>query len=116
MMLVLSKPPSVNHLYGHNKWGGLYLKPQAIVWIKESLYKIKFLSKVNTTYDTPVKVDIEFYTTMSSDLDNILKLTLDLLAKHAQIIKNDNLVMEMHLRKIKTKKVDQKLVINIEPL
>lgn len=112
MKFTLSKSPSVNHLYGHNKWGGLYLKPAANLWIEESLWVIKRLGKFEMI-ETPVRLSIDFYTQLGSDLDNILKITMDLIAKHAKIIKNDNLVHELLVRKFKCKKDEQRLELEI---
>ncbi len=113
--MVLPKPPSVNHLYGHNKWGGLYLKKEAKDWLTESMWILR-KQEAYKTIDTPVRVEIEFYTWMISDLDNILKITLDFISKHAEIVKNDNLVFELYLKKIKVKRDEQKLVISIEKI
>jgi Holliday junction resolvase RusA-like endonuclease len=113
MKITLPKPPSVNHLYGRNKWGGVYLKPAANLWIEESLWIIKRLGRFEMI-TTPAVLSIDFYSQLGSDVDNILKITMDLLAKHAKIIKNDNLVHELHVKKFKCKKDEQRIELEIE--
>lgn len=116
MKFTLSKPVSINHLYGYNKWGGVYLKKPAQIWIQESLWTIK-RAEVFDVITTPVKVSIELFIGSTSDIDNYNKLLLDLISKHAQLIENDKQIMELNLVKIvTTKRAEQKIIINIEKL
>lgn len=115
MKFTLSKCPSVNHLYGRNKWGGLYLIRTANQWIEESMWIMRSQGRYQTI-DTPVSLSITLYSVLGSDVDNILKITMDLLSKHSKLIKNDNLVHELFVKKIKAKRVDQKMEIEVVEL
>ena len=115
MKLTLSKCPSVNHLYGHNQWGGVYLKRPALMWIEESQWILKRMGKFETITE-PVSVSVELFIGSTSDIDNYNKLLLDFISKHAKIIQNDKQIVELNLKKIVTKQKDQKIIINIEKL
>ena len=55
------------------------------------------------------------YTCIRRDVDNIGKATLDLLAKHAALIKNDDQVIDLRIRKYKVNtRVEEKLEIYIK--
>jgi Holliday junction resolvase RusA-like endonuclease len=109
--LTLPKPPSINHLYGNNRWGGKYIKAEKKAWFTEAGWIIKSQVKL----EKPIKECsiIIILHTIRMDLDNILKATLDCLAQN-NLIENDRYVMEMYLRKEKVKHAkDEKVEIEI---
>ena len=66
-----------------------------------------------TTITTPVSATIKLYTSYKRDIDNFLKPVLDVLQKQS-IIKNDALVVELHVSKHKTSKDKERVEIELE--
>jgi crossover junction endodeoxyribonuclease RusA len=115
-MITLSRPPSVNHLYGLNIRGRFpirYITEEGKAWFEEAHYKIKTQYKV--THTTPVGLYIKAYLWSRGDLDNLLKALQDALQK-AGVIENDSLVHYLQIERIKVDKNDQKIEIEIKEL
>jgi len=113
--LELTIPPSVNNLYGRNRLGFTYISRKGKNRFEESSWKAKEQLDSWVTITATVKVEIVMYTCIRRDVDNIGKATLDLIAKHLQIIEDDNQVVDMRITKHKVAhKLDEKLLISIE--
>src|SRR5258706_2600781 len=83
MRITLSKPPSVNHLYGLTARGGVarsYITKEGIAWFEESAGILAKDFKRKAITD-PVEIWVELYHTRKQDVDNVLKALLDLLSK-----------------------------------
>ena len=97
--LILSLPPSVNHMYVITKIKGKVIKvynKKANKWYEESLYKI-MLFKQRTKWqkvDTKLIVNLNFYypDNRSRDSHNMLKILLDVF-EEAGIYTDDKLAL-----------------------
>jgi len=117
MILEVSIPPSVNHLYGRNRSGITYITKKGKDWFEQSHWMVKSQLTEWETITGDVSVDITMFTCIRRDVDNIGKATLDLLAKHLRLVDNDNQVTDLRIRKVKVAHhSDEKLIINIKEL
>lgn len=94
-MLELKIPPlSINQA-----WQGRRFKTnQYKDWIERGLYLLRGVEKQTKPY----KMEIEFYIAPQMDIDNPIKMFLDLLQK-AGVIENDRWIVELHIKKIVSK-------------
>lgn len=118
MIFTFRKPPSINHIYGYTCQRGFarsYITKEGKDWFEEASLLLKTQwNKI--TFTEPCGVRIILYTNrMTQDVDNILKPTLDLLQKTG-VVTNDNLVWDLHIKKEKVAKDEEKIVIEIFPL
>ncbi len=111
------KTPSINHLYGHNKFGAFYLKPEA----KELREKIKKI--VNASFplsaqeETPLKVIAEIHenwytkkgTVKKMDLSNREKFLIDSVFDALGL--DDKFIFEHIMKKVQSE--EEKAVIKI---
>lgn len=115
MKITLSKPPSINHVYGYTSRGGFarsYITKEGKVWFEESAYKLKSQYKKRTPITTPCEIWIELHTCRIQDVDNILKPILDLLQKTG-VVKNDNQFYKLDVEKFKSTKEEERVEIEI---
>lgn len=113
MKLELSIPPSVNNIYRRSRYG-VYMTPKGKAWFEESIYEARIQLDSWTTITSDVAVKIEMFTCRSRDVDNVGKASLDLIAKHLQLIENDSQVTYLRIVKYKVKKIsEEKLTIEI---
>ena len=112
MIITLPKPPSVNHLYGRNKWGGVYIKAEGKTWIEEAGYIIKSQWKRKPLIGD-VALYIKYYYCGTWDWDNGNKILSDLLAKMG-VYNNDKQVNFAQIETIKVPhRTDEKVEIEI---
>lgn len=96
MRYTLPLPPSINSYWKRRRDGGVYKSPEANAWEHEAGYSIMDHKKYGTT---GIVVTCELYVgRVSSDIDNRIKILLDLLEKQG-IVENDKQVMELHVYK-----------------
>lgn len=118
MILEVSIPPSVNHLYGKTKRGITYISKKGKDWFEESQWLVKSQLGEWETISGHVSVDVTMYTCVRRDVDNIGKATLDLLGKnYLRIVADDDQVTDLRIRKIKVAHhVDEKLIVELKEL
>ena len=88
-------------------------------WFEHAHWLVKNELKEWETIKQPtqVKIVIDMYTCIRRDVDNIGKATLDLMAKHLQLLENDDQVQTLVIHKYKVAhKVDEKLIIQLDTL
>ena len=113
MKITLSKPPALNHLYGNNKWGGKYLKPEGEAWKKECVLKIK--SEGYDPYEDEVYLYVDLFTCRHQDNDNILKILMDSI-QESGIIKNDYQIFDLRVVKHKVNIKKERVEISLGAL
>jgi len=80
MRLTLPIPPSVNHLYARNRYGGLYLTDAANTWKTAAGWLAKeWWKKEPTAKQVILNIWIYWNDKRRHDADNIQKLLLDAL-------------------------------------
>ncbi len=89
-------PPSVNGIYKRTRYGGVFKSQRARDFEQIAGYQLK---KISTPLTGNLHVKIEFRFKSKArcgirDLDNMLKLTFDLLADN-RIIENDNQIVHL---------------------
>jgi len=106
------KTPSVNHLYGHARFGGMYIKPEAKK-IRKEIEEI-LLSQIGTSFehvnDVMLKVDVEihenWYTQKGEikrvDLANREKFLIDSIFEAIGL--DDKLIFEHTMKKVQDEK------------
>lgn len=94
-------PLSINHIYGRTRTGLVYKKKEAKDWIKECLWIIKSHPRAvyKPTDDIMVCVELYYADNRKHDIDNCMKLTLDLLSKESGLIPDDNQVVHLNIVK-----------------
>lgn len=100
------KPISVNKCFqGHR-----YKTNEYANWRQAVYYLTLHVNPINN----PTKLDIEFHVSNfgQSDVDNMLKPLLDAL-QECEIIENDNTIEEIHTKKIKCKKGEEKIIYEL---
>lgn len=102
-------PPSVNHLYATNRWGGRYMTAKGKDWFEKMQWKLQAGGNRNKMIVSECRVNISLYTARYRDIDNILKAVFDLLQR-AQFVENDNLVGELFIKRHKVKKVKEEKI------
>lgn len=113
MKFNISKPPALNALYGHNKFGSVYLKAKGRAWKEECVYTIRALGLEPFTGE--VSVNILLKTCRHQDIDGVLKILFDSI-QSSGIIKDDYQIFELKITKKKVKIADEGLEIEIENL
>lgn len=115
MIITLPKPPSVNHLYGYNRYtGARYVKEKGLAWFTEAGLLLR--SQYKDSHTGEVAVNIKIYYCGRYDWDNGAKATSDLLQKVGIVIDDDQ-IMDGRLRKVRVPhRVDQKMELEISPL
>lgn len=114
--IILPKPVSINALYRttcRNGYASIYMSRRGQEWFTEAGYILN-----NTYHKKTIKTDcivyVWLYTCRNGDIDNIGKVSLDLL-QHAHVIENDKQVIELHLYKNRVHKVnEEKMELQIE--
>jgi Holliday junction resolvase RusA-like endonuclease len=117
MLLTLPKPPTINHLYKITCRGGFphyYVSDEGSAWFEECGYILKRATK-KRDYEGDISLYFHLYTARTSDLDNVIKATQDLLQKTG-VIKNDRQVIFLQGQKTKVKVDEQKIEIEIPEL
>ena len=108
-MITIKIPPSINHLYGNSKWGGKYVKPEGKAWFYEMQYLLQSSPIKNKIITKECALHLTLFTARYRDIDNILKAVFDVLQR-AQVVENDNLIAELHLKRVKVKKIAQEKI------
>lgn len=112
MTITLPKPPSVNHLYGRNRWGGLYIKAEGKVWFEEAGYLLKSQWSKKTLTGN-VALYIKYFYCGRWDWDNGNKALSDLFTKMG-VYKDDKQVNFAQIETIRVKhRTDEKVEIEI---
>lgn len=112
MKITLTKPPSINHLYGRNGHR-TYIKPEGAAWFEEAGYQLNSQSKRRTPLKGELSVYITIYFCGRYDIDNGNKALLDLFTKH-QIWEDDSQIYFLQLQKVRVKhKNEQKVEVEI---
>ena len=111
--LELPYPPSLNNYYHANGYGGLYVSKEGKVYRKRVCGEIYKQTRNKIRINTEVSVVIDTYPPdrRRRDIDNILKCLLDAL-QDSGIIKNDNLISELTIRRNKETKGMVRVKIN----
>ena len=133
----LPKPPSINHIYGFTSHGGFarsYITKEGKAWFKAAIAIIQEATKeLEFPIEAPVTAILSLQTCRIQDIDNVIKPTLDSMgscclvcgekftARKAckcgnkkSLLKNDNLVSDLHITKTKTPhKEDELLTVQL---
>jgi len=77
-------PGSVNHLYGHTKFGRKYIKPQGIEFKSITHNSLSNIDIPLSIFHNRLKIKFTIYfdTTRKRDLDNCMKILWDSLESH----------------------------------
>lgn len=114
--IVLPKPVSVNALYRttcRNGYASVYMSRRGKEWFNEAM-SIIHSKRIKKHIDNDCIVYVWLYTCRNGDIDNISKVSLDLL-QHTGVIENDKQVVELHLYKERVHKVkDEKMEMQVE--
>ena len=112
--LIITKPPSVNTLYGFTRRGFKYITKKGKDWFEENLWEIKRqLPNVRTIKRSQITIRLK---TIQLDIDNVLKGALDLLTK-GTVIEDDQYIMKLIITKeLVHRRKDEGLDIIIEEL
>lgn len=117
MRITLPKPVSVNALYRTTCKGNYvqtYISAKGKAWFEEAGYVLKTSLRHRNASKNDCIVYVWLYTCRDGDIDNIGKVTLDLLQK-AGVILNDKQVVELHMYKERVKHVkDEKMELQVE--
>ena len=111
MVLKIRKPPALNNLYGHNKFGSFYLKADGRVWKEECIYLIK--SSGLEEIEGEVELWIKLKTCRHQDIDSILKILFDSI-QDSGIIKDDYQIFKLNMEKEKVKIQDEGIEFEIK--
>ena len=110
-------PPSTNHYLGRGRNGRSYRTNEANAWLTYASYKIREAHK--STFDKPVEIHIVVnYSHGGRDLDNFLKLTIDVL-RYAKVLESDTLLKVQGVHILTGKRVekgDESLEIDVREL
>lgn len=132
-MIVLPKPPSINHIYGYTSRGGFarsFITKEGVAWFNNSIDTLTQTYAIGHSPITePVKFHIHLFTSRDQDIDNILKPILDLFGgmcldcrgkfssrkpckcgTRRSVIANDKQVVELEVLKTRVKKKDDEKV------
>ena len=116
MKIVISKlPPSTNHLYAVRAVRGhamMYVTKEGKEWFEFAGKELKKQWRKKTPIGTPCEIWIELYLAYDRDIDGSNKAILDLLQKNG-VIKNDSLFYKMDVEKIKCKKEEARVELEI---
>ena len=104
MIIKIRKAPALNALYGTNKWGSKYIRPEGKAWKEELIYAIRG-SGMNE-FTGKVKLDVLLKTCRHQDIDSILKILFDSI-QASEIIKDDYQIFELVMKKVRVKKEDE---------
>lgn len=118
MKFILPKPPSINHIYGFTSRGGFarsYITQEGKAWFEEAGYRIKKIKQNTPSFATSIEISIKLFTSRRQDIDNITKPILDILQKQGVYL-NDVLVTHLDIEKIKCKKEEERVEIDVNPL
>jgi len=106
MRYILTIPPSINRTYGITRKGKIpvYKKKAVRSWEWTAGWEIKAqrIGK-KETYLGKIDMIVDFYYSRDRDIDNGLKVLLDLLQKQ-RIYKNDMQIVTLHVSKTKSEK------------
>lgn len=103
----------MNKLYINSRWGGKILSQKGREWQEEALWSLKKVKY--QTIDTPCSLTVHLYTCRHQDNDSVLKILQDTLQK-AGVIKDDYLIFELTVKKIRCKIKDERIDIEIDAL
>ena len=95
MKIELPLPPSINHLYGHRRGGGLFKTAEAKAWVEECLWILKGKEKIKGERNAFLYIYF-YFKDKRRDWDNGLKATSDLL-QEAGIVKNDRQIKRAYI-------------------
>lgn len=116
MKFIIDLPPSLNSIYRTGK-GNYYKSKEAKSWEQTAGWQIKSQWK-GKVIEKECKVQITLFLKRDADIDNRLKLLLDLLEKQ-NVIKNDMLIWRLEICKVlikKDSKILPKAMIEIDKL
>jgi len=97
MIYTLPMPPSINATYRSGLGNRWYKAPSARSWESLAWGEIMASSRLKTILGG-VSVEITMYCKRDRDIDNGIKIVLDLLEK-AKVIKNDRQVVSLYVYK-----------------
>lgn len=97
----LPYPPSINHYYKKNKFGGLYVGKKGRDYRELVAGIIKQLTRGKTKIIGSTKIEIDLYPPdkRKRDIDNVLKCLLDAL-QDSGIIQNDNQIYSLTITRL----------------
>ena len=111
-MITLPKPTSLNLLYGTNRFGGKYITNEGRAWKEEAGYKLKAQWK-KKTIEKDVGLYIKVYYCGKYDIDNCLKILLDLFSD-MQVYKDDRQITFLQIEKIRVPhRINQKIEVEV---
>ena len=103
------KTPSINHLYGHTKFGSFYLKPEAKKLrekIREVVYKKKWILPIDTKLSIGVEIHENWLTKKGEvkikDIANREKFLIDSIFEALGI--DDKFIFEQKMLKVQDEK------------
>lgn len=116
MIFKLPKPPSINNIYAYTSRGGIarsYITRRGVAWFDEAGYLVNTQRTTSVPIKDKVYIIINLFTARAQDVDNINKPILDLLAKHMQVILNDQQVYKLTTEKHPCKQTEEHVEIEI---
>lgn len=97
--LELPYPPSINHYYKKNKFGGFYIGRVGKKYRSDVSYKIIKISNIKIQSKVELIVDIYPPDRRRRDIDNILKCLFDAI-QDSGIIKDDSQIYKLILTRM----------------
>ena len=118
MRFIIPRPPSINHLYVTNRYTGQrVIGRKGKEWFEEAGWEIKRQLKSWKTIENKCAITIVLYYCGRLDYDNALKCINDLISRHLDLIKDDDLIYQASIRKVKVPhRKDQAVNVTIEEL
>lgn len=137
-MVILPKPPSINHIYGYTSRGGFarsFITKEGVNWFNDAINILaNTYKKDHEPIEAQLKFSIHLFTARDQDIDNILKPILDLFGgmcldcygkfssrkackcgSKRSVIANDKQVVLLEVSKTKIKqKESQRVEIELE--
>ena len=111
MIIKIRKPPALNALYGHNKFGSTYLKSEGKIWREELIYMIK--SSGEEKLEGNVELSVILRTCRHQDIDSILKILFDSI-QASEIIDDDYQIFKLDMVKEKVKKEEECIIFELK--
>jgi Holliday junction resolvase RusA-like endonuclease len=110
MQITIRKPPALNKLYGTNKWGSKYVRPDGKAFKQELCYMIRATGE--EAMEGEVELSVILRTCRHQDIDSILKILFDSI-QESGIIEDDYQIFKLTMTKEKVKKEDECIIFEL---
>lgn len=119
LYLTLPVPPSINHLYGRNKFGSVYMKKEGKLYKEKAIKYIKEEATKQGWDKTPKGVylyldEIVYMNKSGRDSDNLKKLVQDVISESEMVWEDDTYCMS-RTNRVYIDSDNPRIEIKIEP-